>query len=337
MTNRRWARAVAVFLLALMAAVTSPVHAQGVDPFRVVVLGDSIMWGQGLPEADKFTTQVREWLARELSPRPVVLQVWAHSGAVIRPDPEDGEAALPGEIGSSFPSITAQVALVPPVDRANTDLVLVDGGINDVGVLETIVNPTLPSGPDGVRSLTPERVTGPMRDLLALIGRQFPRAQVVVTGYYAIVSPATPLAEVFNTVQTVDPATAAACQPAPLCAVILDVVRGTLIQQSAAWEEESNQSLESAVERANRAVGATRFHFVPITLRPEHAYGTANSYLWRIGEDPLAAERAELCEDLGAVDGYCLWAATGHPNRKGAALYRDAIIAQLEPLLPLWQ
>ena len=66
MTNRRWTRVAAVFLLALLAAASSPARAQEEAPFRVVVLGDSIMWGQGLPEADKFTTQVREWLARQL-------------------------------------------------------------------------------------------------------------------------------------------------------------------------------------------------------------------------------------------------------------------------------
>jgi hypothetical protein len=72
-------------------------------------------------------------------------------------------------------------------------------------------------------------------------------------------------------------------------------------------------------------------------LGPEHAYGTADSYLWRIGEDPLAEERGGLCEKLAPANTDCRWSATGHPNEKGAALYRDAILAQLQPLLPLWR
>jgi lysophospholipase L1-like esterase len=314
-----------------------PVRAQADAPFRLVVLGDSIMWGEGLPEADKFSTQVQNWLVRQLSPRPVTRQVRAHAGAVIRPDPGDGMAPLPGEIGSSFPSITAQVALVPPSERLATDLVLVDGGINDVGVLETIINPSLPSGAAAVRSLTRERVTTPMRDLLALLGPRFPRAQVLVTGYYPIVSPQTPLSEIFNAIRTVDPAQAAACQPADLCTLLLASVRATLAGQSTAWGEESTTSLQSAVEQANQALGTSRFHFVPITLGPEHAYGTADSDLWRIGEDPLVGERAALCATLAPANPDCRWAATGHPNQKGAALYRDAILAQLQPLLPLWR
>jgi hypothetical protein len=65
----------------------------------MIVLGDSILWGQGLQEPDKMYTQVRNRLAGYLAPwmflpdpSLVDLHVYAHSGARIVPrtgDPPD--------------------------------------------------------------------------------------------------------------------------------------------------------------------------------------------------------------------------------------------------------
>ena len=38
---------------------------------RMVVLGDSIMWGQGLAEPDKFSARVRSWLEGAVGRRMV--------------------------------------------------------------------------------------------------------------------------------------------------------------------------------------------------------------------------------------------------------------------------
>jgi hypothetical protein len=108
-----------------------------------------------------------------------------------------------------------------------------------------------------------------------------------------------------------------------------------LTRQSDAWSEEVSQSLEWAVAEANRVLGTSRFHFVPVPFGPEHAYGTTDTYLWRIGgEDPLAAERAAACQAAGLSNNTCRWASTGHPNRKGAQVYGEAIISRLKQLLP---
>ena len=50
--------------------------------FRIVSLGDSIIWGQGLLPGEKFNTLVQQALLPEY-PRGVTLESVAHSGAVI--------------------------------------------------------------------------------------------------------------------------------------------------------------------------------------------------------------------------------------------------------------
>src|SRR5215472_15590521 len=104
-------------------------------PFQMAVLGDSVVWGSGLPEEDKAWMLVRLWLEERMG-RPVQVQVLAHSLAVIEPDPtRDTRPPAWGEIRFRNPSITYEALADPrlsnPGPRA-IDLVLIDGGINDM-------------------------------------------------------------------------------------------------------------------------------------------------------------------------------------------------------------
>lgn len=131
-----------------------PIHGQSMTirlvrdaALNVLVLGDSVVWGQGLKLEDKFTYKVFEELAR-INKTPIRVVKFAHSGAVIKGQPI-GEPCpsfnyyLPGEIprqkGEAEHSryrIDCQINSFeqgqkrfgfPPVD-----LVLLDGCANDV-------------------------------------------------------------------------------------------------------------------------------------------------------------------------------------------------------------
>src|SRR6266566_1620064 len=56
------------------------------EPLEMLVLGDSIMWGQGLKPEQKFSWRIKCWL-QEKTNREVRQQVFAHSGALISADP----------------------------------------------------------------------------------------------------------------------------------------------------------------------------------------------------------------------------------------------------------
>ena len=108
---------------------------------HMVVLGDSVMWGQGLLEEHKFHTQLKHHLAA-LTQMEVIEHVYAHSGATIWPkESADGNTPLWGEVPVAFPSITAQLVRAKrETNTLRTVLVLVNGGINDVELVN-IVHP----------------------------------------------------------------------------------------------------------------------------------------------------------------------------------------------------
>ena len=110
-------------------------------PFEMLVLGDSVVWGQGLSEEKKFYTQVKHAIERELAGNRKVRQlVEAHSGAVIAPKKPKVCPTAPGEVPLTTPTLFSQVDTALSkyasfgVNREDIDLVLLDGCINDVQV-----------------------------------------------------------------------------------------------------------------------------------------------------------------------------------------------------------
>ena len=180
-------------------------------PFEIVVIGDSIMWGQGLSDDpaknQKFTFKVQRFVQEKLPGTEVHLHNFAHSGAQILANPsEDSRKADHGEIPNYFPSITWQLGravtelgggagvdrryvpqLHPIVRGDGVDLVLMDGGINDFGT-KKILTPDPSVDADWVRKITREQCVARMQSLLPKVMTAFPNAKIVVTNYFPIVS-----------------------------------------------------------------------------------------------------------------------------------------------------
>src|SRR5262249_46817036 len=196
-------------------------------PFEMAVLGDSVLWGSGLEEEQKLWSMVRRWL--EEHGETVRVRVLAHSLAVVEPDPvKDAPPPLWGEIRYRYPSITYQALKDPRLgdDPAAISLVLVDGGINDLGPLN-LVNPWRSSR--WVREQAAEHCGRKMRNLLLSLLTRVPEAQVVVTGYFPIVSAQTWFVR----------------------ALPFPSVRRRLVELSETWAEASETWLRWAVDQAN--------------------------------------------------------------------------------------
>jgi lysophospholipase L1-like esterase len=191
----------------------------------MLVLGDSILWGQGLAEAQKCTA----WLAHSWGQAvgtTVTIHRFAHSGADIWDDGQSGVLAALNPSPPVFPTVLPgdkavlwtrgsqntqaerdQVGEIPSedpyllrqiLDARDTvgplgpvDLVVVDMGINDTAVYDLV----LPGKHKGAvvaraRSLAPR-----VRFTLDRIRAAFPDARVLVTGYYAVVSRKTDLTQ----------------------------------------------------------------------------------------------------------------------------------------------
>jgi hypothetical protein len=193
-----------------------PLESGSARPFEIVVIGDSIMFGQGLSDDpaknQKFTFKMQKFVQEKLPGTEVHLHNFAHSGAQILADvEEDAKPADHGEIPNNFPSITWQLGRAvtelsggvqrryvpnvhPMIGGESVDLVLVDGGINDFGT-KKFLDPTIAlnpfdhtSGVEWVRKITREQCIARMQTLLPKVMTAFPNAKIVVTNYFQIVS-----------------------------------------------------------------------------------------------------------------------------------------------------
>jgi hypothetical protein len=332
-------------------------------PFEMLVLGDSVMWGQGLKEEEKFYTKVRETLEREIVCRRVNLRVLAHSEATILPKRKFCPDA-PGEVPARRPTINAEVELAVQdyadagVPRESVGLVVVDGGINDVTVAR-IINFFTPD--DRIVSLARKFCGEAMRDLLDTILQTFPNALVVVPGYFPILSEQTDP----NTVRDLIRAFFGLDEGSKMMmrAETMMAKRGPdwFLKRQAAlstlWYKESDKNLQLAVNEANasdakRRANASpnavspRAYFASIPFTPDESYGAPNTALWKIvgsapggglrSNDQMFEARQPLCaayeRDPKRLIA-CKAAGTGHPNLKGEAKYTESILARVRAAL----
>src|SRR5262245_38376336 len=196
--------------------------------FHMAVLGDSVAWGSGLPDEEKYWMHVGRWLERRLG-RPVKPQVVAHSLAVIEPRADDIVPPVWGEIRFRHPSITYEALSDPRIgDPGPTgiDLILMDGGINDMNPFNLI----LPwRSPRWVEEQAAEVCGRRMKNLLLPVLGRFTKARVVVTGYYPVVSESTWFVRAL---------------PSPS-------LRRRLVDLSTTWSRASTYWLQWAVGQAN--------------------------------------------------------------------------------------
>ncbi len=338
--------------------------------FNMLVLGDSIMWGQGLDDESKLTRKVQRFLELRLG-RAVRRDVFAHSGARLARDSSgDARAPLPGEIPDWYPSIPHQIELAnnwlaahpltdaehaAPLVPANIHLVLIDGGINDVHVDNILTtDPTITDPVSWVRKLAHERCAPQMRRLLAQVLATYPNAKVVVTGYYPIVSELTDIAELGQLLGMFG-------QLGGMLDQLVDSgLRRRLGAQSVAFHEAYVSEVRAVVEDATEGATASataaslinrggipvphslphvsRCAFADVAFQPEHSFGAPHTMLYGVNaHDPAAALRATQCQQSGqGANPKCYWASAGHPNPAGAARYADAIERALEPWLAGW-
>jgi lysophospholipase L1-like esterase len=250
------------------------------DPLHMLVLGDSVMWGQGLRDDEKFSSRVKCWLQEKLD-REVRVHVEAHSGAVI-----SGASAGPsefvttdGEVNQSSPTVNDQLdhAIRFYQDsHASPDLILMNGCINDVGV-KNLLSASTPL--ESLRARAKKSCGEDMLLLLQRVKNSFPQSQVFVTSYYPIVSLLTDdnaflrlLVKKLN-------------NQGPEAQRMSDKeMRQRLIAISDEWYQTSTASLLEAVTKTNAAIDrdipTPPVNFVEIEFGPEHVFAAPDSLLW---------------------------------------------------------
>lgn len=330
-------------------------------PFKLLVIGDSLIWGQGLLEKDKTYAHVANWLRDDVfaGRRTVELKVKAHSGATINLDPKeaaslkaanvDSAIEYKGEVNVGFPSMSQQVErAASEYGPSGADLILLTAGITDITV-EGVLDPF---GKDAeLRRITAETCGTRVTDLLSKVGAANPNAIIVVLGYFPIISKWSRVSRVFNG-WLESRQTAGFLKPIFNNVVTRNLffprIRKKVIRRSQIWLEESDRHLRAAVATHNTKVGSPKAIFVASPLTIENAVEAPNTKLFRMKmngdiEDPLFAERTADCaavlNDLNSKaklkyrPSRCAMAAVGHPDPNGAAAYADAVKAALRPIV----
>jgi lysophospholipase L1-like esterase len=297
-------------------------------PFRIVTLGDSVMWGQGLLPNEKFDVLVQQALMPRF-PGGVTLESVAHSGAVIGAFGASGTPQA-GEVPASRLSIIEQCdSFTNSPDTV--DLVLLNGGINDVGVA-TLLNPfsLIPSLDSRVIHACHDGMLVLLKKVIARFSK--PTCRILVSGYYAILSAksdplgVTKLLSLFgiHVPEFLD-------KDFDLINPVLDRCAGFL--------KDSNRELQRAIGDA----GDGRVTFVPSGFTDANSvFVPGTSLLWAIDldddlapQDPVAATRRPLCTLAHPTGGealareLCFRASAGHPNVQGAVKYSQQILAAI--------
>jgi lysophospholipase L1-like esterase len=301
---------------------------------KIAILGDSVAWGQGLAMADKYWYQVAAALGADPDNDVIVT---AHSGAIIGVGVADATTANNGEVPFHTPTILEQIAQVP--NPGAVDLVLLNGGINDVGV-DTIIDPF--QDLHQLNQLTDQACFQDMSTLLGQVLTVFtkPGCRFVVTGYYPILSADSEL-EIVGGVDVFGHLLGIHGLGFPLN---LDhaAVTSKVCRQALAFWQTSEAALARAATAAAQSPAASGrpVQFVSTTFAAPNALFASQQYLFAFGddlapEDEVIAARERSC-DLQYPDPLdfvsreqCYHASVGHPNVQGAAVIAQAIKAAL--------
>lgn len=331
------------------AAVTSAVAtalarpARAGVPINMLIIGDSVDWGQGLvPGAGQ---KMQELLAQRWAPTyDLEVRTLAHSGAIIGYDEQPGTPKnWNPEVPQSYPSLFDQLHTVQKtMPVGGYDFVLVCGGINDVNV-EVIFNPATSAQKiqqrvttyiyDGLGSL--------LKAALPIFTTANPNVVIGVCCYYHMVSKDSHFPSLHTIAQSLerDARSANGNYPNPQQLLTIPVLP-KMVTNAETFTQESHVAITSVVLEANAnapvdALGnrmETVFLIDP-KIDDAHAAMTATPYLWGVDalgnpQDPYHVQRAAFCQAAHetGLDRYtCQRASVGHPNLQGAAAYADAI------------
>jgi hypothetical protein len=247
-------------------------------------------------------------------------------------DPGWAVMQLNGEIPITWPTVAWQVK--HQVRNPETvDLVLLSGGINDIGVFE-ILNPLRDETwlRAAVQFYLAERLGFVLRNVII---PSFPRASIIITNYFPILSPKSEVVKAEATIRIILPVITA------LFESLYFIVRNQLPDQCKVFHETSTSSIRGIVKAAN-SIHNPGIFFAETGFGPDNAIGAPDALLYGpFDQDEVRSTRVTHCDRWRAslpcaTARVCDMAHTGHPNARGAQRYADSIMQQLRPLLPKW-
>ncbi len=292
----------------------------------ILTVGDSVCWGQGLIEGHKFDSLFA-------AAKGVAFSRVAHSGAVIGSQTDSSNEVENGEVPVASPSDWQQVLGVR--DWSQVDLVLLNGGINDVG-LTRILSPW--TNPNQLEQWIDQFCRQSMQQLLQATAAKLtkPGAKIAVIGYYPILSGKTgfPSDDHFRMLLELHGvATSSVALKATFSSK--DMIPSVVGNCLTFWKM-SDTKLQAAVDGANASLKNDTCIFVKLPFTEVNSMWAPDSLLWELSpllepEDEVADTRSAVCEkiygDVVHIPQWiqCVRASAGHPNVAGAAKIASAL------------
>lgn len=312
-----------------------------VDPSRlnVIALGDSMMWGQGLERPATYATLTAKAIsALERRPIQTFLNL-ARSGAQIQATREErdrfvdlypsllkrseidafraGGAAealalrLFGDLPSTFPTVHAQIERVDASSAKNFDIVLLDGGANDID-FDDVVNPLVHAKDffDHYDPLIRRICFDQTVELLKRVRMRFSKADVLFFGYYTPFSELSNVDEIEELAKSMSDSVAGFLEDFADAAgfKLPDIVRR--VRTRAAWASARSlhfHKLAVLASIADKALPGTVM-FVPPGFQPRNAIFASQPFIFADYSDPttdkLQPERLQACPRLELLDDF---------------------------------
>lgn len=167
------------------------------DNYVILVVGDSMAWNVGVPDAQKhyslLANHVQSTVLASNNPGRMGLSKLnvAHTGAILGWEkPLSAELPpIPGEISTSFPSIKKQLMDFEGDPSPYVDVIIVFGGINDIsigkgGIFDPATTQTW------ITQMADTYLGTYMTAFLKNAVLKFANAKIVVCGYHRPISPA---------------------------------------------------------------------------------------------------------------------------------------------------
>jgi lysophospholipase L1-like esterase len=325
--RRRILPGAAALVTAFAGLATPSVHAAPVPPpppgpLRIAVFGDSIIWGQGLTDDQKMFNLYASDL-RAATGRAVEVSNYSHSGAPLSyvhpgtPDVFPGNCgdgnASPGEVPDPTTAVIDCQIPMAVGSHQKFDLVLLNGCVNDMGVLppqnddyRTATNVMTGSVPvdQSIRGYCSPALTTALRQAHALPGNP----NVALLGYYPFVSQ-----------QTLDSTGAGISRMA---------------RSAASRSEEFSSDFDRVGNEVTHQAGPWAT-YVPSGIGGDGALMASGTEMFQGNNDPMYGPRQSDCAPYSAFfHGLCIVASTGHPNAAGDNSYRLAM--DNSPAMQAW-
>lgn len=296
--------------------------------FQIAFLGDSIVWGQGLLDQHKFSTKLVAWVNQYHPAQNAYKTVTAHSGAVIGVGATQNIPPVDGEVPTAYPTILEQCDQVPG-DPADVDLIVLNGGINDVSV-EYILSPL--TDQTELADTIQRACHDDLLTLLLKVAGRFigPATQIVVMGYYPILSTKSDPLQIPTLLPLFDVSLSSFLAPVN---PITKIVSNSLLF----WQKPT-VAMHQAVADANKQLATNRIVFVSPGFQEVNSAFASTPWIFAVSadlspQDEVIAARHTSCQldepDLVQRE-ICFRASAGHPNPTGAEAYFAALYPVLQ-------